>query len=142
MKSQIPQLYPVFAMVLLTALVWAKMLKDRVSEIIQHKVRVQSLATRNQARANLTNLQSADNFNNLCELPVLFYLLSTLVFVTQSSTSTLLFLGWSFVFFRAAHSYIQCTYNKVQHRFRAYFLSSLALWISWAIFIFEILSHH
>jgi hypothetical protein len=36
--------------------------------------------------------------------------------------------GWLFVTGRAAHALIYCGYNKVMHRFIAYFLSALVLW--------------
>ena len=31
--------------------------------------------------------------------------------------------------FRVAHSLVYCTYNRVEHRFAAYLLSALALWL-------------
>ena len=37
-------------------------------------------------------------------------------------------LAWAYVILRTLHSLVQCTYNKVLHRFTLYFLSCLVLW--------------
>jgi hypothetical protein len=36
-------------------------------------------------------------------------------------------LAWAYVGFRVLHSLVQCTYNKVMHRFFLFLLGSLAL---------------
>ena len=41
-------------------------------------------------------------------------------------------LAWTYVGLRALHSLIQCTYNRVMHRFIVYALSSLTLLALWA----------
>ena len=35
------------------------------------------------------------------------------------------------VAFRAIHSLVHCTYNRVMHRFSAYLVAALALWAMW-----------
>ena len=42
-------------------------------------------------------------------------------------------LAWLFVVLRALHSAIQCTYNKVMHRYRAYAAGGWVLWAMWAL---------
>jgi hypothetical protein len=37
------------------------------------------------------------------------------------------------VVLRIAHSFIQCGYNKVMHRFRAYMFGGLVLWALWGV---------
>jgi hypothetical protein len=37
--------------------------------------------------------------------------------------------AWAFLIFRVLHSLIHCTYNRVKHRFAAYIISSIAVWV-------------
>jgi hypothetical protein len=45
-------------------------------------------------------------------------------------------LAWLFVALRIVHSAIHCGYNKVMHRFQAYFAGGVALWLLWAVLAF------
>src|SRR3546814_3360104 len=72
------------------------------------------------------------SFRNLFELPVLFYLALTVAAVSGLVTTTTLVLAWLFVLLRVAHSAIQCSYNKVMHRFQVYFAGGVVLWLLWA----------
>ncbi len=88
----------------------------------------------------LTNTNAADNFKNLFEMPVLFYVFCLTIFVTQSVT--LIFVGctWLYVLLRVVHSVIHCTYSNVLHRFIVYALSSLVFFAMWLMFGVQILS--
>ena len=70
----------------------------------------------------------SDNLKNLFELPVLFYALALLLFVTNRVDATYVAAAWAFVVFRAAHSVVHCTFNRVMVRFSCYLAASLALW--------------
>ena len=69
-----------------------------------------------------------DNFKNLFEIPVLFYLLTTYLYVVQQVDVTNLIAAWGFVFFRVLHSIVHCTVNIVMLRFYLYLSASLILW--------------
>ena len=56
------------------------------------------------------------NFMNLLEVPVLFYFVSVVVFVTQSTDQTIVYLAWAYFSLRILHSLVHLTYNKVIHR--------------------------
>ena len=57
-----------------------------------------------------------------------------LIFLPALAMAALtLALAWTFVAARIVHSAIQCSYNKVMHRFRAYLVGGLALWALWAV---------
>jgi hypothetical protein len=81
----------------------------------------------------LENVQAADNFRNLFEVPVLFYALGAVALATHQVPDWLVVGAWIFVALRVVHSFIHCTYNKVMHRL-AVFLTSfgllVALWVS------------
>jgi hypothetical protein len=126
-------LYPVFAMVTLTAIVWVSVYVTRLREIRKKRIPAQKLATRSGAGQILKNVAGpSDNLLNLFELPVLFYVLMVLLFVTDRGDVFYLALAWGYVLLRAIHSFIHCTYNCVLYRFSVYLASSLILWAMWA----------
>jgi hypothetical protein len=125
--------WPAVAMVALTLVVWLRMYLTRIAQMKRERIHPQAVATSAQAAARLTESASADNFRNLFELPVLFYL--ALVVAAQTGQVGMLTLGlaWLFVVLRIAHSVIHCTYNKVIHRFYAYVLGGAVLWLVWGV---------
>lgn len=63
---------------------------------------------------------------NLLELPVLFYVVGLMLYVTAGASSLVLALAWSYVALRILHSVIHLTYNKVVHRLAASAVSNAA----------------
>ncbi|MDQ3204983.1 MAG: MAPEG family protein [Pseudomonadota bacterium] len=124
---------PALAMVVLTFFVWWRMYFMRLGQMRRDRIHPQTVASSGQAAALLTDSRAADNFRNLFELPVLFYLALVVAHQTDLVTPALLVLSWLFVILRAVHSAIQCTYNKVMHRFLAYAIGGLVLWILWGL---------
>ncbi|WP_027079844.1 MAPEG family protein [Luteimonas mephitis] len=123
---------PAFAMVVLTLVVWLRMYTTSIAQMKRERIHPQAVATSAQAAARLTDSRAADNFRNLFELPVLFYLALVVAAVSGLATDATLALAWLFVLLRVVHSAIQCSYNKVMHRFQAYLAGSVALWVLWA----------
>ncbi len=72
-------------------------------------------------------------FMNLLEVPVLFYLLCTLAYVTDRVTPAMVLLGWLYLAVRIGHSLIYLTYNHVFHRFLVFALSNLILFCLWLL---------
>ena len=124
--------WPAVAMVALTIVVWVCMYRTRIAQMKRERIHPQAVATSAMAVAKLTDSQAADNFRNLFELPVLFYLALVVAVQTAQVTLVTLALAWTFVALRVAHSAIHCTYNKVIHRFYAYFCGGVVLWALWA----------
>jgi hypothetical protein len=135
-----PILLPMLAQVLLTFLVWIYLYVTRLAEMGRKDIDPQRLASRSAGQALLTESAGpADNFRNLFELPVLFFLAVVLALVLLIQDDLLVQLAWAFVALRAVHSLIHCTYNRVLHRFVAYAASSLVLllmWVRLGLFIF------
>lgn len=123
---------PAFAMAALTLVVWLRMYATRIGQMKRERIHPQSVATSAQAAARLTDSRAADNFRNLFELPVLFYLALVIAAVSGLATAGVLALAWLFVLLRVAHSAIHCTYNKVMHRFQAYLAGGVVLWVLWS----------
>jgi hypothetical protein len=128
--------YACLAMVLLTSAVGVLMLATRVKEMRQKRIHPQAASTSVKMNARLENVQPADNFRNLFEVPVLFYGLMAVALATSHVPAWLVTGGWAFVALRVLHSVIHCTYNKVYHRlavFAAGFALVVGLWISFAL---------
>lgn len=130
---------PLVALVLVTALIWVKLYADRISEMRTKRISAQALATVRDAAARLENTQAADNFRNLFEVPVLFYVLCIVLVLTGGSTPGFVAAAWAYVGLRALHSLIHVTYNRVMHRFLVYIASTLLVFGMWAAFLPRIL---
>ena len=137
-KTQI--FLPCVALVVLTAIVWIRLYVDRIGEMRARRIRPQALASAREVTQTLQNLKSADNFRNLFEVPVLFYVLCISLTVTQLVTPLDIWGAWGFVALRAAHSLIHLTYNRVMHRARVYLASTVLVLIMWLSFGVRLLS--
>jgi hypothetical protein len=125
--------WPAVAMVVLTAIVWVRMYLKRIGQMQRERIHPQAVATSALAAARLTDSTAADNFRNLFELPVLFYLALIVAAQTAQVTVPVLVLAWLFVVLRFAHSAIHCTYNRVYHRFYVYVAGGFVLWLLWGV---------
>jgi hypothetical protein len=130
---------PALVMVVLTFAVWWRMYFTRIGQMKRERIHPQSVATSAQAAAKLTDSRAADNFRNLFELPVLFYLAVAVAAQAGLVTTPVLVLAWLFVALRIAHSWIQCTYNKVMHRFYVYVAGGMVLWLLWGLLAYGLL---
>ena len=135
-----PVWLPVAALVGLTAIVWVLLYVNRIGEMRLRRIDAQQLATARDAASRLENTSAADNFRNLFEAPVLFYLLAAALVVTGGSTPGFVAAAWGYVALRALHSLIHVTYNRVMHRFLVYVASTLLLFGMWAAFLPRLLA--
>jgi hypothetical protein len=125
---------PAIGMVLLTLVVWLRMFTDRVGEMRSKKIHPQRVATARKIGEVLENVQSADHFRNLFEMPVLFYVLCGFLAITKLTTLLLLAMAWGYVLLRVLHAYIHLTSNQVIRRFQTYAASCIVLWVMWGVF--------
>jgi hypothetical protein len=121
---------PVFATVCLTFVVWVYMYVRRIRFITSSGLTPAELAVPGKlaevSPAAVSN--PSDNFKNLFEMPVIFYVLAIVLFVTSQVDATYVWAGWIFFAFRVLHSAMHCTINVVIVRFYLYLISTLAVW--------------
>lgn len=122
------------AMVALTFVVGLHMFRIRVGEMMARRIHPQSVALSGQRAQRLVDSRASDNFNHLFEVPVLFYLLCVVAIGSGHIPAWLPALAWLFVLSRVVHSAIQCTYNRVMHRFAVFLGSFLLLLVMWAMY--------
>jgi hypothetical protein len=139
MKLEYAILLPPVALAFLTGYVWLRLGSDRLSEMRARKIHPQKVATARQAAENFQNVQSADHFRNLFEVPVLFYALCGYLAITKYTSLALLACAWGFVLLRALHTYIHLTHNTVVRRFQAFVASTIVLYVMWGIFVVKLI---
>lgn len=124
---------------LLTFAVGIYMLLVRIQEMKKNRIHPQATALSAQRAERLQDSRVSDNYNHLFELPVLFYALCALAIASQHIPAWLPVMAWLFVIARVCHTLIQCTYNKVMHRFYVFligFFLLTAMWLSFLISYF------
>jgi hypothetical protein len=132
-------LLPLFAEVILTfaLLFWLAPLRAR--DFSSGVARPDNVALREPNWSEHT-LQVAYAFSNQFELPVLFYVLTILAYVTHLAGVLFVILAWVFVIFRYLQAFVHVTSNRIRVRGAFFGVAALALAVMWAIYIFEILT--
>lgn len=130
---------PAVAMVALTIAVTFRMFFERMRQMRSERIAFREIPSSSQMAARFADTRAADNYRNLFEAPVLFYLALGVAFAIGHVTTTVLVLAWGYVAARCVHSYIHCTYNRVKHRFYAFLVSNLLLWAFWIVLAIALL---
>jgi len=71
---------------------------------------------------------------NLLELPVLFYVVCLMFYVSNGVDATVMELAWVYVVFRLAQTLIHLTYNNVFHRLTVFGIGNFVLVSLWGLF--------
>ena len=80
------------------------------------------------------------NYNNLLELPILFYAVCIVAIILNQSAEYFIYHAWAFVALRFLHTYIHTTYNHILHRLYVFALSSfvlLSMWVKVVLIVSE-----
>jgi hypothetical protein len=132
-------LYPIFALALWTSLVLAQIPIARFRAAFKHEINADDFkygeSSSVPAHVSLPNR----NYMNLLEIPVLFYVVCLLIYVTGGASPTMVIVAWAYVALRVLHSAIHLSYNRVIHRLIAFAASNcvlIALWVlaAWKVF--------
>lgn len=131
-------LLPLFVQVVITfaLLFWAEHL--RVGAVRRREVHVRDIALR-EPNWGKRETQIANAFHNQLEVPVLFYVLTILAWITKQADLLFVVLAWVFVALRLLHVFVHVTSNHVGRRFAAFAASVIVLAAMWLIFIVRIL---
>lgn len=132
--------YPMVALFALTAVVTCLMLRERITELKARKIRLKTVASSSQMSAVLLNTRAADNYKNLFEMPVFFYVFCLVAASLVAPSPTWLAGAWLYVALRAVHSAIHVGYNRVIHRFWAFLASNIVLVALWLGLLLRLLN--
>ena len=131
---------PALAMVALTVAVTVRMFLERVRQIRAERIPFREIPSGSQMATRFADTRAADNYRNLFELPVLFYLALVVAALAGLATPLVLGLAWTYVALRVVHSWIHCTYNRVRHRFYVFASSTLVLVVLWVVLAAHLLA--
>ena len=124
-------IYPMFALVLLTASVLVILFRRRVRAVRAGNVPISYFKIYQGAAEPASAAQAARHFSNLLEAPTLFYTGCVAAMVTHSANALVVTLAWLYVAARLAHALIHLGRNKLRLRIAAYFLGWVALLLLW-----------
>jgi hypothetical protein len=132
-------LLPLFVEVILTfvLLYWMAVLRGRAFR--SGAVRAEDIALREPNWPKQAT-QVANSYASQFELPVLFYVLTILAYLTHKAGIVFVVLAWIFVIFRLLHAFVHVTSNKVSVRGPLFGLSAVVLAVMWIIYIVQVLT--
>lgn len=132
-------LYPAFALFLLTCIVFLRLRSLRFAAVRTRTVSA-SYYRAFQGGSEPEHIQVVTrNFVNLFEVPVLFYVIVIMIYVTQQVSLGLVVAAWLYVALRYAHTFVHLGSNDVIRRFTIYLASGVVLAAMWATLLVKLL---
>jgi hypothetical protein len=134
MMSKADILWPMGAMALLTFCALGLTAFRRIGATLKKEITPDDFRYGESAR--VSGYVSIPNraMMNLLELPVLFYVICMMSYMTDGVGSTILHSAWLYVGLRIVHTTIHLSYNNVLHRLIAFAASNVVLMVMWVIF--------
>ena len=124
-------IYPMFAMVVLTAVVLLTLFRARVAAVRQGQVPLAYFRIYQGGAEPESSAKAVRHLANLFETPVLFYVVCLAAMNTNVTGVAMQLLAWTYVAARVAHAYVHLGGNRIRHRLRVYFFSCLVLLAMW-----------
>ena len=118
---------PAFALMLWTFLVLIQVPIRRFAAFFAHRASFEDFRYGDSPQVPPDVALPNRIFMNLVEVPVLFYALTLIAFVTGNVNQVTVGLCWLYVFLRLVHSLIYFTYNHPVHRFAVFAVSNLVV---------------
>jgi len=132
-------LLPLFVEVILTFLLLFWMAYLRQVDFKNGVARHDDVALREPNWSKHT-LQVAYAYSNQFEMPVLFYVLTILEYITHNAGLVFVVLAWIFVVFRYLQAVVHVTSNNLYLRGPFFGVGALVLAVMWVIYIVEVLT--
>jgi len=132
--NQVAILWPVGALAILTFVVLLIVPYRRFRAGYARRVRVEDFSYGESANVPGDVSLPNRNYMNLLEMPVLFYVLCLMLYVSGRVDQTFLALAWGYVGLRVLHSLVHVSYNNVMHRLIFFSLSNAVVIVMWGLF--------
>jgi hypothetical protein len=123
-------LYPAFALAFLTFGVAIWLLYCRI-KAVRAGLTLAYFRLNHGARLPDYLVQATQHYDNLFEMPVLFYVVVTFAYITRASSLPLVVLAWLYIAVRAVHTYIHLGSNTLRLRRNVFLLSYGILLLMW-----------
>ena len=124
-------IYPMAAMVLLTAVVLVRMYRARVAAVRSGQIEIDYFRLHQGAREPESSAKFSRHFINLFEVPTLFYVACLAAMIAGVTTPLMTGLAWAYVVVRLAHAYIHLGANRLRFRRNAFAIGWLVLLAMW-----------
>ena len=131
-------LLPVFVQVALTFGLLFWMAYARTGSVRRGETKIRDIAFGQSAWPERAQ-QISNCYDSQFQIPLLFYVLVILAWITRQADLIFVVMAWIFVLSRLAHAYIHTTSNYVPTRFRIFAVGILVLLLMWIIFAVRIL---
>ena len=132
-------LYPTFALFFLVTAVFLRMRSLRFAAVRRNEISVKYYRAFTGGEEPDEIRVVTRNFINLFEVPVLFYVVTLMTYVTHQVTYWLVVCAWIYVALRYAHTFVHLTSNDVIVRFSLYLASGVVLFLMWATLLVQLL---
>ncbi|UTW01928.1 MAPEG family protein [Amphritea atlantica] len=126
-------IYAMFAVTVLTILIGFCAVRARITSVRNGAVPAGYFKLMQGEAVPEVLIKTGRCYNNMFEVPCLFYVVCTLYIVSGTESVAGLFFAWFFVILRSAQAYVHLTSNKVRYRMYLYgggILCVLLLWIN------------
>jgi hypothetical protein len=120
-----------FFQVLLTSGVMLLMGRRRFAAARNREFHHSAFRTMDLAGANEKVITASRNFDNLLQMPLLFFVAVLVVLQQQQADLVYVLLAAVYVALRLLHSLVHVTSNHVRMRFNLFLLSCVVLWAFW-----------
>ncbi len=118
--------WPMLMHILLTMVLYVMLAVKKAKAIKLGQVNRQHTALDNKAWPNAV-LKVSNNIANQFEVPVLFYVLSMLLYLLNTVGMLELSLAWAFVLSRLVHAYVHVGSNHVPLRLKCFLVGCLSV---------------
>jgi hypothetical protein len=127
---------PMAALFTLTASVWLIMVVARNVAVIRGHASLGYFADfKSDIPADDRFERPARTFNNLMQVPALFYVICLLMLIVKEADNVQIALAWAFVVLRCIHAIIYMAVNWVPYRFATWASSCIILGTLWFRFV-------
>lgn len=131
-------LWPMGALALLTFLVLGMIPIRRLAAVWRKELTSEDFRYGESDRVNGHVSLPNRALMNLLEVPLLFYVICILSYMTDTAGTTQLASAWLYVGLRLAHTAIQMSYNEASHRIIPFAASNFVLVAMWVNFFFRL----
>src|SRR5215210_4035853 len=131
-------LLPLFVQVALTFALLFWMASARRATLMRGDLKVRDIALGQSTWPDRPQ-QISNSYDSQFQIPLLFYVLVILAWMTRHADLLFVVMAWIFVLLRLAHAYIHTASNHVPTRFRLFAAGMFVLLLMWIIFVVRIL---
>lgn len=132
-------LWPIAAMAALTFLVLSLVPMFRAGDVNAGRLGTHDFKMGESDRVPEATKLYNRNYMNLLELPLLFYVVCLVIFVTDKANWIEVNLAWGFVLFRALHTWVHLTINRVLIRMAMFSMAAFILMFLWIMAFWNII---